>query len=287
MTNLETMPGLFLVWVGLLGLAFGSFLNVVIYRLPVMLERSWRRECIDFLELEQPELPTEPFNLMVPGSRCPHCARPIRALENVPVLSYLLLRGRCAGCTARISVRYPAVELLTAALAVAVAARFGVSLQTLAGLGLTFALIPLCFIDLDHHLLPDSMTLPLLWCGLFLSLFDVFVESHASIVGAIAGYLSLWTVYHLFRLLTGREGMGHGDFKLLAALGAWLGWAQLPLIILIASILGAVVGIGMILLRRHDRHEPIPFGPFLAGAGWFALLFGNSINDAYWSIALR
>lgn len=278
---LESSPGFFLAVVGFLGLMVGSFLNVVIHRLPIMLDRSWRRECRAFLELEAAEAPAEPYNLIVPRSRCPHCGKPIAAYENIPVLSYLLLRGRCSGCGAGISPRYPVVEALTALLSLAVAWHFGPTVQTAAALGLTWTLIALSFIDLDRQLLPDAITLPVLWGGLFLSLFGVFADSASSILGAIFGYLSLWSVFHLFKLATGKEGMGYGDFKLLALLGAWLGWSKLPAIVLLSSLVGAVIGIGMIVLLRHDHRVPIPFGPYLAIAGWIALVWGDGINGAY------
>lgn len=259
----------------------GSFLNVVIHRLPLMLERSWRRECRAYLELPPGDEPDEAFNLVVPRSRCPHCGKLVTAFENIPVVSYLLLRGRCSGCGTRISPRYPAVELLTALLSVAVAWRFGVSIQTAAGLGLVWLLIALAFIDIDRQLLPDAITLPGLWVGLFLSLFNVYVDTTGSLIGAILGYLLLWSVYHLFRLATGKEGMGQGDFKLLALLGAWLGWKEIPAIVLLSSLSGAVIGISMIVLARHDHRVPIPFGPFLAAAGLIALLWGDTIDAAY------
>lgn len=263
----------------LFGLAIGSFLNVVIHRLPVMMERSWHAQCT---ELRGEALPApERFNLWQPRSRCPGCGHAISAAENIPVVSYLLQKGRCKGCGERISARYPTVELLSAVLAVLVAWHFGPTAQTLAALVLTWALIALTFIDLDHQLLPDDITLPVLWLGLGLSLFGVFVDAKASIIGAIAGYLSLWSVYQLFRLVTGKEGMGHGDFKLLALLGAWLGWQMLPVVIILSSLVGAVVGLSLIALRGHDRAIPIPFGPYLAAAGWLALLWGDDLTRGY------
>jgi len=264
----------------LLGLVAGSFLNVVIHRLPMMLERAWRRQCRE-LEADQPLPAEERFNLAYPPSRCPHCDHPIRAHENIPLFSFLWQRGRCRHCGARISVRYPVVELLTALLSAAVVWKFGVTWQAGAALLLTWALIALAFIDLDTFLLPDNITLPLLWLGLFLSLFGLFTDMRAALLGAMAGYLSLWSVYHLFRLLTGKEGLGYGDFKLLALLGAWLGWHYLPAIILLSSLVGAAVGITLIALRRHSRQVPIPFGPYLAAAGWLALMWGETINHAY------
>lgn len=265
-----------------LGLLFGSFLNVVVHRLPLMLDASWRTQCRELLNPEAtPEAAAPPFNLIVPRSRCPRCGHMIGALENIPLLSYLLQKGRCRHCGAPISLRYPLVELLTAALSVVVVWHFGFGWQALLGLLLTWALIALAFIDLDHQLLPDDIVLPFLWLGVGASLFGVFISSHDSIVGAMAGYLSLWSVYHLFRLLTGKEGMGHGDFKLLALFGAWFGWQCLPAVILLSSAVGAVIGISLILFRGHRREIPIPFGPYLAVAGWIAMLWGNDINHAY------
>lgn len=278
---LKGAPELFLPLVACLGLLVGSFLNVVIHRLPIMLERSWRRDCREFLELEPDEEPGRPYNLIVPRSHCPHCGKAIAAYENIPVVSYLLLRGRCSGCGTAISPRYPAIELLTAILSVAVAWRFGVSVQTAAGLGLTWVLVALSFIDIDRQLLPDSITLPVLWIGLLLSLYDVFTDTASSLVGAMLGYLLLWSVYHLFKLATGKEGMGRGDFKLLALFGAWLGWREIPTIVLMSSLVGAVIGITMIVVARRDHRVPIPFGPYLALAGWVALLWGDTINAAY------
>jgi leader peptidase (prepilin peptidase)/N-methyltransferase len=280
-------PALFLTVVGVLGLMVGSFLNVVIHRLPIMLERNWRRECRAFLDLEpepEPE-PAQPYNLLVPGSRCPRCDRAIRAWENIPIVSYLLLKGRCKGCRTPIPYRYPAVEALTALISIAVAWHFGATWQTASALTLSWSLICLSFIDFDRQLLPDAITLPVLWIGLFLSLFDIFTDSASSILGAIFGYLSLWLVYHVFRLATGKEGMGYGDFKLLAMLGAWLGWSQLPAVVLLSSLIGAVVGTIMVAAFRRDRNIPIPFGPYLAIAGWIALMWGHDINAAYLNFA--
>ncbi len=279
---MESAPEFFLTGVGVLGLMVGSFLNVVIHRLPIMLERAWRRECQMLLALEPAaEADNVVYNLMTPRSRCPNCAKPIGALENLPLVSYVWLRGRCSGCGTRISPRYPFVELLTALLSIAVAWQFGPTWQTGAALLLTWSLIALSFIDLDRQLLPDAITLPVLWIGLLLSLFDMFADSASSILGAVFGYLSLWSVYHLFKLVTGKEGMGYGDFKLLALLGAWLGWGKLPAMILLSSVVGAIIGIAMILLMRRDHRVPIPFGPYLAIAGWIALLWGDAINTAY------
>ncbi len=278
-------PGLSLVFAGLLGLTIGSFLNVVIHRLPIMLERDWRAQCAELAGTQNQAEDSERFNLVVPRSRCAQCGHQIKAWENIPLLSYLFLRGRCSACGQSISMRYPLVELLTAALSVAVAWRFGVSWQTGAALLLTWALIALTFIDFDRQLLPDAITLPWLWFGLGISLFGVFTDVNASVVGAMAGYGLLWSVYHLFRLVTGKEGMGYGDFKLLAMLGAWTGWEMLPIIVLLSSLVGAVVGIALIVTRGHDRSVPIPFGPYLAAAGWIALLWGQNILQLYlgWS----
>jgi leader peptidase (prepilin peptidase)/N-methyltransferase len=264
----------------------GSFLNVVIHRTPLMLERAWRREC---LALDGREPPAEaPYNLIVPRSACPSCKAPIGALQNIPVLSWLWLRGRCANCKAGISARYPAVELLTALLSAAVAYKFGFTWTTAAALVLTWFLVALAFIDIDTQLLPDTLTLPLLWLGLLLALVLPAADTarlpptlQSAVTGAIAGYLSLWSVYHLFRLLTGKEGMGFGDFKLLAALGAWLGWQMLLPIVIGAAGVGAVVGIAAILLRVRAQGVPMAFGPYLAAAGWLALMFGPELVGSW------
>ncbi len=268
----------------IIGLLVGSFLNVVIYRLPIMMEREWRQECTAFLELDTPQTTTlEAFNLIVPLSRCPHCQAPIRAYQNIPVISYLFLQGKCAHCKGAISIRYPLIEAFTALCSGLVAYHFGYEVNLGWALLLTWALIALSFIDIDKQLLPDSITLPVLWLGLVLSLFEIFVDSHTSIIGAVAGYLSLWFVFQVFKLVTGKEGMGYGDFKLLALLGAWLGWQYLPLIILLSSLVGAVIGIAMVLLLGKDRRIPIPFGPYLAAAGWLAMLWGNEMIKWYFS----
>lgn len=280
MDYLQGSPIVFIVIAGILGLLVGSFLNVVIHRLPIMMERQWRAECAEFLGTGEVP-PKERFDLVAPRSRCPHCGHAITALENIPVVSYLVLRGKCSSCGARISARYPIIEVFTAVLSVAVAWRFGFGWAAGAALLLTWALVALSVIDFDHHLLPDSITLPFLWGGLALSLFNVFASSYASIIGAMAGYLSLWSVYMAFKLLTGREGMGYGDFKLLAMFGAWLGWQALPVVILLSSLVGAVVGISLVLLRGRDKNIPIPFGPYLAAAGWIALMWGEQITRAY------
>jgi len=279
--TLQASPAIFLTAVALLGLAVGSFLNVVILRLPVMLERQWHRQSREFLQLDVPEEQSEPFNLAAPSSRCPHCGHRITALENIPVLSYLVLRGRCSECRAPISARYPLIEVTTAVLSVVAAWHFGFGPQTAAALVLTWTLVALAVIDFDHKLLPDVLTLPLMWLGLLLSLGSVFIDPHTSIIGAAAGYLSLWLVFKLFKLATGKEGMGYGDFKLLAALGAWMGWQLLPVVVMLSSVVGAVVGIALIAFRGRDRSIPIPFGPYLASAGWLALLWGHDLLNAY------
>ena len=282
---LHTYPGAWIAVTGALGLIIGSFLNVVIHRLPTMLARGWRRECREILGTADDSEDGSPYNLAVPGSRCPHCHHAIRVWENIPVLSYVWLRGRCSACGQRISPRYPAVELASGILAVVVAFHFGAGAAAATACALSWALLALAFIDLDHQLLPDAITLPLLWAGLIVNSFHVFVSLHTALAGAIAGYLSLWLVYHAFRLVTGKEGMGHGDFKLLAALGAWLGWQGLPLIILLASAVGALTGLVLILFRGRDRMQPMPFGPFLCVAGWIGLLWGGTITGYYLQFA--
>ncbi len=263
-----------------LGLIIGSFLNVVILRLPRMLEAGWARECAALAGTATDEAPPE-VTLSRPASQCPSCGRPIRPHENIPILSYLLLRGRCSSCKTSISARYPFVEGLTALLTLAVLVRFGPTWQGLAALPLTWGLIALAFIDFDTQLLPDGIVLPLIWLGLILSLFGLFTDSASAIIGAVAGYLSLWSVFQLFRLVTGKEGMGYGDFKLFALFGAWLGWQLLPQIILLSAVTGAVLGVALIATGRHQRGTPLPFGPFLATAGWISLMWGAQINDAY------
>jgi len=276
---------LFSALAGVIGLLVGSFLNVVIYRLPIMMQRGWRKECTEYLQISPEADADEPFNLVFPLSRCPGCNTPIKPYQNIPVISYLFLKGQCATCGCHISMRYPVIEALTAITSVIVAWHFGYTLQAGFALLLTWALIALIFIDIDHQLLPDSITLPMLWLGMCLSLFNVFTDAHASIIGAVAGYLALWAVFHLFKLATGKEGMGYGDFKLLALFGAWLGWQYLPIIILLSSLVGAVIGLGMIVFAKHDHNVPIPFGPYLAIAGWIALLWGNDLNQLYLTTA--
>jgi leader peptidase (prepilin peptidase)/N-methyltransferase len=279
---LETSPTFFVIATGTLGLVVGSFLNVVIHRLPVIMDRAWTSECREHLGEPISENGEQArYNLLTPASRCPQCNHRIGVLENIPVISYLLLRGRCKECGTAISPRYPVVELATALLSIITALHFGYSVETIAALGFTWALVPLFLIDFDHQILPDSITLPLLWAGLFLSLFDVFVDVQSSLIGAMAGYLSLWSIFHLFKLVTGKEGMGYGDFKLLAAIGAWVGWQALPVVILFSSVVGAGIGILLIVLKGRDQSQPMPFGPFLAAAGWLTLLWGNDIIQLY------
>jgi leader peptidase (prepilin peptidase)/N-methyltransferase len=288
---LQHNPAFYLTSVLILGLLVGSFLNVVIYRLPVMLRQQWSSDCETFLsELDDNKDPAEisnaksidhPFNLLQPRSRCPHCNHAITAWENIPVISYLMLKGRCSSCKTPISIRYPFIEALSGALVFTVAWQLGFSLQAGLAIVLTWGLIALTFIDLDHFYLPDNITLPFLWLGLLINIDGSFVNLSSAVIGAIAGYLSLWSVYQLFKRLTGKEGMGYGDFKLLAMLGAWIGWQMLPVIIILSSLVGAIVGIGLILFRKHQRDQPIPFGPYLAAAGWIALLWGQQINQAY------
>lgn len=278
---LASTPLLLTLLCGILGLLIGSFLNVVIYRLPVMMEREWRKDCREFLDLEPEASDSGPFNLILPHSRCPHCQTAIKPYQNIPVLSYVFLKGKCAQCSQHISLRYPLIEAFTGICSAMVAYHFGYGIELAFGLLLTWSLIALSFIDIDKQLLPDSIVLPLLWLGLWMSLFKVYTDPVNSIIGAIAGYLSLWTVYHVFRLITGKEGMGYGDFKLLALFGAWLGWQFLPMIVLLSSLVGAVIGISMVIFADRDHRVPIPFGPYLAAAGWLALLWGNDINALY------
>jgi leader peptidase (prepilin peptidase)/N-methyltransferase len=282
----SSYPASFPWAIGLFGLVIGSFLNVAIHRLPSMLERQWRNQCQEFLNPDRPSATSsERYDLIAPRSRCPHCGHAISAFENIPVLSFLWLRGKCSACGKPISWRYPFVEILTGCLSACVAWRFGFSTAALAGLFLTWSLITLAFIDYDKQLLPDDITLPLLWAGLILNVFAVFVPLSSAVIGAASGYVSLWLVYQIFKLVTGKEGMGFGDFKLFAALGAWLGWQSLPLIILLASLVGAVLGVAFILFFSHDKRVPIPFGPFLCVAGWIALMWGEMLTRLYLQFA--
>lgn len=279
---MSAQASLWAFWIfsaGLVGLCVGSFLNVVIHRLPRMMEADWQAQCA---ELRGEELPArEPFNLARPRSRCPHCDRAIRAVENIPVLSYLFLRGRCAGCGQGISPRYPLIETLTGLLSAGLLAHFGPSWQAIGALLLCWCLIALTFIDADTQLLPDTITLPLLWLGLLFNLFGTFTSLSSAVIGAMAGYLVLWSVYWAFKLATGREGMGYGDFKLLAALGAWLGWQAVLPIVLLASVIGAVVGIAMKLAGALREGRYVPFGPFLAGGGLVLMLSGTDAALAF------
>lgn len=274
-----TQPNIFPFVAGLLGLLVGSFLNVVIHRLPRMMEREWQTQCAELHGEEFPE--AETLSLLSPRSRCPTCGHGIGALENVPIISWLALRGKCSHCRTPISARYPIVEALTGLLTGFAAAHFGFEWSALGAILLIWSLIALAFIDFDTTYLPDAITLPLLWCGLLFNLQGAFADLPAAVIGAMAGYISLWSVYWAFKLLTRKEGMGYGDFKLLAALGAWLGWQMLPLIVLLSSLVGAIVGILLIILAKKGRNVPIPFGPYLATAGLLALFWGDEITRQY------
>ncbi|MFD2229708.1 prepilin peptidase [Alkalimarinus sediminis] len=263
----------------ILGLIIGSFLNVVIFRIPKMLEQEWKSQCCELLETECKEEPK--VTLSTPNSTCPKCGHEIKPWENIPVISYLFLRGKCSSCKTSISLRYPIIELVTGVLSLSVICVIGANWAGFSALILTWVLIALTMIDFDTQLLPDNMTLPLVWLGLIVNANGLFVPLEEALWGAVAGYLSLWAVYHGFKLLTGKEGMGFGDFKLLAALGAWMGWQLLPVIILLSSLVGAVVGILLIAIKGRDKNIPIPFGPYLAAAGWLALLWGHDITQAY------
>jgi len=274
----------------LLGLLVGSFLNVVIHRLPQMLDREWDAQAAEFLQQKgsadaaamlRSTAGTVRYNLVTPPSTCPRCGHRIRAWENIPILSYLFLRARCSACKAPISIRYPIVEALSGILSGYIGWHFGLTLATAGALFLMWSLIALTVIDIDTQLLPDDITLPLIWLGLLVNLNGAFVPLQSAVIGTVAGYLSLWAVYWLFKLATGKEGMGYGDFKLLAAIGAWLGWKMLPVVILLSSLVGAVVGIGLIVFARHGRNTPIPFGPYIAAAGLIALFWGETINRTY------
>ena len=288
---LEQFPIIGLIGVGVLGLLVGSFLNVVIYRLPKMMERDWYQQCVEFLGSDnvkddaKKNIHAEKFNLVTPNSTCPGCGHKIKPWENIPVISYLFLRGKCSSCKTHISLRYPIVELVTGIFSVVAIYIFGANATGLACLVFTWCLITLTMIDFDTQLLPDSITLPLLWLGLIANAFGLFTSLDSAVWGAIGGYLSLFSVYWLFKLLTGKEGMGFGDFKLLGALGAWLGWQMLLQIILLSALAGAVIGISMIVIRGRDKNIPIPFGPYLAIAGWIALMWGHDINQAYLTYA--
>ncbi len=274
---------------GLVGLVVGSFLNVVIHRLPRMLERDWDAQAAELLEqkkLTDVALKLRPgdasrYNLMTPASTCPHCGHKIRAYENIPIVSYMFLRGRCGACRAPISIRYPIVEAVSGVVAAYIGWRFGLTLAMVGALLFAWSLVALTAIDIDTQLLPDDITLPLLWLGLLMNLTGVYTPLSSAVIGAAAGYLALWAVYWLFKIATGKEGMGYGDFKLLSAIGAWLGWKMLPIVILLSSLVGAIVGIALIVFTRHGRNTPIPFGPYLAAAGLIALFWGDTINRMY------
>jgi leader peptidase (prepilin peptidase)/N-methyltransferase len=286
-TLLQTQNhALFIGCVAVFGLAVGSFLNVVIHRLPVMLEKSWRHDCEEFLRIKpSPEQPQARFNLLFPRSHCPHCRHSIRAHENIPIISYVVLGGKCSHCKLKISLRYPLIELMTALVSVMVALRFGPTWQTVWGLALSWTLISLSMIDIDRHLLPDAIVLPFIWLGLLISLFDIYTDSRSSIIGASAGYMSLWLVFQVFKLVTGKDGMGYGDFKLLALFGAWLGWQSLLLIVLLSSVVGTVAGVLLIVLFKQGRSTPIPFGPYLGLAGWVVMLWGDELTACYFRLA--
>lgn len=278
--TLQDAPTLFIIFSTIIGIVIGSFLNVVIYRLPRMMERAWQHQCAELRgEDHHHNLPD--FNLITPRSTCPQCGHSITLFENIPILSYLFLRGRCSQCHARISLRYPVVEMLTGALSGLAAWHFGFSSAAMAALIFIWVMIALTFIDLDTQLLPDVLTLPLLWLGLLFNLANGFTDIQSAVIGAVAGYLALWSVYWIFKLTTGKEGMGYGDFKLLATIGAWLGWQMLPLVILFSSFVGGTVGIFLIIFKKYQRNSAIPFGPYLAGGGIIALFWGNTLNHAY------
>lgn len=286
---LQDSPAFFISLSGLAGLLVGSFLNVVIHRLPIIMEREWRTQCAELngqdndgaSHVSEKTIHTAPYSLHTPRSACPRCGHQISALENIPLLSYLVLRGKCRKCGNAISPRYPIVEALSGILSAYAAWHFGFGLAAIAAIFFIWAMIALTFIDFDTQLLPDDITLPLLWLGIIVNLYAAFTTLNNAVIGAIAGYLALWSVYWLFKLVTGKEGMGYGDFKLLAAIGAWLGWSLLPLVIMLSSVVGAVVGITLIIAARHGRNIPIPFGPYLAGGGLIALFWGQQLTQSY------
>lgn len=282
MTHYESV---FCIFIALLGLTVGSFINVVCLRLPKMAEREWRSQCCELLDVPDPSATDAPFNLAFPSSHCPKCGHVIRAWENIPVLSYMALRGRCSGCGAQISARYPIIETISGVLCAVVAWRFGYSWECAAALLLTWSLLCLAVIDFDTQLLLDDITLPLLWAGLLVANFGFFSSLQEAVLGAAAGYLILWSVHHLYKWATGKDGMGYGDFKLLAALGAWLGWQLLPLVIFMSSMFGAAIGMSLIVFRQRDKQIPMPFGPFLAGSGWVSLIWGDTLTAWYLNIA--
>ena len=284
-------PVAWVIFVALFSLLVGSFLNVVIYRLPIMLERDWKRECQLLFEEEgiklPVEIPNDRFNLVFPHSHCPSCKSPVKPWQNIPVLSYLLQKGKCTNCQTSISLRYPFIEILTAIAGAVAAIQFGCSEQTLWALLFSYLLISMCFIDLDTMLLPDQLTLSMLWLGLLANLAGAFVPLQDAVIGAVAGYMILWTIFQSFKLLTGKEGMGFGDFKLLAALGAWMGWQSLLIIVLLSSVVGAVAGIIILKLQEKDQQQAIPFGPYLAIAGWIAFYWHEQIVEFYMNTWVR
>jgi len=279
---LQTHPVLFIFSMTMLGMCIGSFLNVVIYRLPKMMQQDWHEQCCELLDIKNEDV-TEPqkINLVFPGSSCPSCQHKITALENIPVISYFLLKGRCRSCKAKISIQYPIIEMFTGLATAYIAWHFGFSLQTLFAVFLTWALICLSMIDLEHSLLPDDITLPFMWLGLACNIFGVFTDIYSSLIGAMLGYAILWIIFMSFKLATGKEGMGYGDFKLLALLGAWLGWQSLPLIILLSSITASIIGLAMIIFKGRDKAAAFPFGPYLAIAGWITLVWGKELTALY------
>ncbi len=280
----------YLTTVGLVSLCVGSFLNVVIYRLPLMMQREWQSECRLLFEDElntnqaKPKNTSEPFNLVKPNSTCPKCKTALKPWQNIPIISWLILKGKCASCSNPISIRYPAIEAITALLSLVVAYTFGATEQALLYIVITWALVALTFIDIDHMLLPDQLTLPLVWLALIAAVAGITITPSDAIMGAAFGYLSLWSVFWLFKLLTGKEGMGYGDFKLLALFGALLGWQSLLTIILLSSVVGAIIGIALLSVQGKDKATPIPFGPYLAIAGWITLLWGNQLQSAYFNL---
>ncbi len=280
----QDTPAIFISFVSVIGLMVGSFLNVVIYRLPKMMNRTWQQQCAELRGEAHTVVALPKYNLATPRSVCPHCAHNISMLENIPLISYLILGGRCSKCSAYISIRYPIVELLTAFLSGFVAWYFGYAFITFATLIFVWALIALAAIDIDTQLLPDDITLPLVWIGLLVNMKGGFTDINSAIIGAVAGYLSLWLVYWGFKLITGKEGMGYGDFKLLAAIGAWLGWSILPLVILFSSLVGTIVGLGLMIAAKFKKSVPIPFGPYLVGGALIALFWGQQINHAYFRL---
>ncbi|MCP5275550.1 MAG: prepilin peptidase [Burkholderiales bacterium] len=281
-SHLQESSAFLILFVAIIGLMVGSFLNVVIYRLPKMMERSWLQQCAELKGESVETLPA--FNIVTPRSTCPHCHHKIAYWENIPILSYLFLRGRCLECQVPISLRYPFVEIFTGILSGFVAWHFGFGVTMIAALIFVWALVALSAIDIDTQLLPDDITLPLMWLGLLYNIHGGFTDLHSAVIGAAAGYLSLWTIYWVFKLVTGKEGMGYGDFKLLAAIGAWLGWSMLPLVILSSSLVGAIAGIGLIIAAKLNKSVMIPFGPYLAGGAMIALFWGQEINHVYFGL---